>query len=638
MLSPSGQCKTFDASANGFVPGEGVGAVVLKRLADAEADHDNICGVIIGSGINQDGATNGMTAPSAKSQIDLVHEIYQKYAIDTESINYVETHGTGTKLGDPIELQALATVFQERTQRKQYCAIGSVKTNIGHTLAAAGMASVQKVLLAMKQKKLVPSLHFQQPNPHFDFAASPFYVNTAVQDWQTGEGIPRRAAVSSFGFSGTNAHVVIEEYIPRPHPQSVETPILFVLSARSEQQLKTYAQDMKHWIQAHEELALTDITFTLQLGREAMEYRLAILADSRAVLLQRLASFVDNQTSTGIYTAQVKKSSLWLETNPTSSPGSDVALFEADEDGQSLLHIWFQKEKLEKIAQAWVKGVNIDWMLLYQGVVGTGAVGVVPCADPVPCANPVPTAPVLLPTSMPYRVSLPTYPFARKRHWLSAPTIEIRRDSGRTGLAPVRSQTTGSSQPTEVSPQPSGGAAAVTSPTPILSVRLSSVEQDKPAVQGTQATADTANENGQTPRVGIALRPVGIVQTCGLAPQLEEELTRSLAEALYMEESDIDVEKPFAEIGLDSVIGVEWIQSLNKQYACHLKASCVYDHPTIRQLAGFIEAELSKNGGGMQQASVQSTPSLSLDDMLRQVQQRNLEPEKAEQLLHQLFL
>ena len=221
MLSPDGQCKTFDTSANGFVPGEGVGALVLKRLADAEADQDQIYGVIIGSGMNQDGATNGITAPSVRSQIELEREIYEKYQIDPKSIGYVEMHGTGTKLGDPIELEALATVFQEKTQCKQYCAIGSVKTNIGHTLATSGLAGLQKALLTMKYKKLVPTLHFQQPNEHFDFEASPFYVNTCVQDWKSGTGEPRRAAVSSFGFSGTNAHLVIEEYIPGREDKSL---------------------------------------------------------------------------------------------------------------------------------------------------------------------------------------------------------------------------------------------------------------------------------------------------------------------------------------------------------------------------------------------------------------------------------
>src|SRR5216110_2824209 len=410
MLSPDGQCKTFDASANGFVPGEGVGALVLKRLADAEADHDQIYGVIIASGMNQDGATNGITAPSMRSQMELVREVYENYQVNPASISYVEMHGTGTKLGDPIELQALSSVFQEKTQRKQYCAIGSVKSNIGHTLAAAGLAGVQKVLLAMKQKKLVPTLNYERPNPHFDFEASPFYVNTQVQDWKSEGGRPLRAAVSSFGFSGTNAHVVIEEYVagretdggnPRhdaPVARSAEMQSLLVLSAKSEQQLKSYAQEMKGWIQEHAELALEDIAFTPQVGREAMDYRLSIVANSREVLLQRLEAIVDERVSPGVYTAQVKRS-LWA--GPT---GTEATLFEADEDGQALLHTWCQKKKLEKIAQVWVRGISVDWKLLY-----TGEAGSEPRAIPTTFA-------------LPHRISLPTYPFARERYWIPSPT------------------------------------------------------------------------------------------------------------------------------------------------------------------------------------------------------------------------
>lgn len=161
MLSPDGQCKAFDNSANGFVPGEGVGAIVLKRLGDAEADGDSIHGVILGSGVNQDGRTNGITAPSLSSQMELVRDIYEKYGIDPESIGYVEMHGTGTKLGDPIELEAISAVFKERTSRKGYCAIGSVKSNIGHTSGAAGIAGIQKAVLLMRHKKLVPTLHYR---------------------------------------------------------------------------------------------------------------------------------------------------------------------------------------------------------------------------------------------------------------------------------------------------------------------------------------------------------------------------------------------------------------------------------------------------------------------------------------------
>ncbi|TMC17442.1 MAG: hypothetical protein E6J34_18655, partial [Chloroflexi bacterium] len=401
MLSADGQCKAFDASANGFVPAEGVGALVFKRLAEAEADHDQIYGVIIGSGTNQDGATNGITAPSARSQTALVREIYDKYDIDPESISYVEMHATGTKLGDPIELEALATVFQQRTQRKQFCAIGSVKTNIGHTMAAAGVTSVHKVLLQMRQKKLVPSLHFEQPNPHFDFAASPFYVNTSVQDWQRASGTPLRAAVSAFGFSGTNAHLILEEYLPsRQGVDSVasatRTANLFVLSAKSEDQLKSSARQMRRWIQAHGEQALPDIALTLQVGRLAMEHRLAIVASSHEELEQRLAEFVDDHRSTGVYTGQIK-GSLWSKaaSDPISPVGNDAVLFEEDSDAQTLLRIWCQKMQLEKIARVWVRGVNVDWMFLY-------------------------TVWAEQASTLPYRISLPTYPFARQRYWVSA--------------------------------------------------------------------------------------------------------------------------------------------------------------------------------------------------------------------------
>ncbi|HET8797018.1 MAG TPA: SDR family NAD(P)-dependent oxidoreductase, partial [Thermoanaerobaculia bacterium] len=208
MFSPDGQCKTFDDSADGIVNGEGVGVVVLKRLSDAERDGDIIHGVILGSGINQDGRTSGITAPSVNSQIELERSVYARFGIDPETIGYIETHGTGTKLGDPIELEALATVFGEQTSRRNFCALGSVKSNIGHTTSAAGVAGLQKVLLSMRNRTLVPTLHVNKENTRFDFAASPFYVSRETKPWDVPAGALRRAAVSSFGFSGTNAHLV----------------------------------------------------------------------------------------------------------------------------------------------------------------------------------------------------------------------------------------------------------------------------------------------------------------------------------------------------------------------------------------------------------------------------------------------
>ncbi|QYK63046.1 Acyl carrier protein [Paenibacillus sp. S25] len=396
MLSPDGRCKTFDNSANGFVPGEGVGALVLKRLKDAEADRDHIYGVIIGSGINQDGKTNGITAPSTNSQIELEREIYNKYQIEPESISYVEMHGTGTKLGDPIELEALSTAFKEKTDQKNYCAIGSVKSNIGHTSAAAGIASVQKVLLCMKHRKLVPTLNFKNPNEHFDFDNSPFYVNTELNAWEPSRRNQRRAAVSSFGFSGTNAHLIIEEYRPgtgtsvtSPAAADIHNPVLFVLSAKGEKQLKTYAERMRSFIASQENLNLSDMGYTLQVSREPMDYRLAFVADSKVALLKALEGFANHDLLSGVLTAQVKKSK------------DGIVMFEADEDAKSLLETWIKKRKLKKIAELWVKGLTIDWNKLYGDF-------------------------------KPYRISLPTYPFARERCW--APELDSKAGKGMTSV------------------------------------------------------------------------------------------------------------------------------------------------------------------------------------------------------------
>ena len=209
MLSPTGECRAFDDRANGFVPAEAVGAVVLRPLDAALRDGDQIYGVIRATGTNQDGRSNGLTAPSAKAQAELEQEVYRRAGIDPATITCVETHGTGTRLGDPIEIEGLTRAFGPG--RNNRCAIGSVKTNIGHPGPAAGIVGFIKVLLALRNRQLPPSLNFETPNRHIPFAESPFYVNRELCDWASPAGTPRRAAVSSFGLSGTNAHVVVEE-------------------------------------------------------------------------------------------------------------------------------------------------------------------------------------------------------------------------------------------------------------------------------------------------------------------------------------------------------------------------------------------------------------------------------------------
>ncbi|MGL5939577.1 MAG: SDR family NAD(P)-dependent oxidoreductase [Waterburya sp.] len=283
ILSPDGHCRAFDAHAQGTVPGSGVGVVILKRLEDALADGDYIQAIIRGSAINNDGSGKiGYTAPSIDGQAEVIAEALALAEVEPETISYIETHGTGTALGDPIEIAALNQVFEADMKEKNYCALGSVKTNIGHLDAAAGITGLIKTVLALKHQQIPPSLHFQQPNPKIDFTNSPFYVNTELKEWKT-PGYPRRAGVSSFGIGGTNAHVVLEESevtkgLPACSQQSEVRSQkslwhLLVISAKTESVLEKATDNLVEHLNKHPELDLADVAYTLQVGRKEFAYR-----------------------------------------------------------------------------------------------------------------------------------------------------------------------------------------------------------------------------------------------------------------------------------------------------------------------------------------------------------------------------
>ncbi|WP_268410873.1 SDR family NAD(P)-dependent oxidoreductase [Alteromonas sp. a30] len=299
MLSPKGHCHTFDSRADGFAPGEGVGALVLKPLDAAIADGDHIYATIVGSGMNQDGATNGITAPSANSQERLECEVYDRFGINPEHIQYVEAHGTGTILGDPIEYQALTKAFKRYTDKRQYCALGSIKSNMGHLATAAGVAGAIKTILCLHHKQLVPSLHFEQGNPAIDFENSAFYVNTEKRDWQTAQGEKRLAAISSFGFGGTNAHMVFEEAPDIYQPAPIKAAHLVVLSARSEAQLQQQVENLQDFLQANPETDLGHLSFTLLVARKHFEYRIATVARSLDELRSALAKWLQQVSAKG---------------------------------------------------------------------------------------------------------------------------------------------------------------------------------------------------------------------------------------------------------------------------------------------------------------------------------------------------
>src|ERR1043165_578648 len=288
IASPDGHCRTFDERAQGSIYGSGVGTVVLKRLEDALADRNIIYAVIKGSATNNDGALKvGYTAPGLDGQSAVIAEAIANAGVDAETISYIETHGTATPLGDSIELAAIMKAFQGKTERKQFCAIGSVKPNIGHLDRAAGVANLIKASLALQHQELPPSLHFERPNPDINFEDSPFYVNTKLMAWNRGES-PRRAGVSSFGLGGTNAHVVLEE-APAQKPSGPASPFqLIAISAKTPSALDTATANLAARFKKDPGLNLSDAAYTLHVGRTAFNHRRILVSNNTQAAAQAL--------------------------------------------------------------------------------------------------------------------------------------------------------------------------------------------------------------------------------------------------------------------------------------------------------------------------------------------------------------
>lgn len=312
MLSPTGRSKTFDESANGYVRGEGAGVVVLKPYAEALADGDEIYALIRGTACNQDGHSEGLTVPSGDAQQMLVREALDRAGVLAHEIQYVEAHGTGTPVGDPIEANALGTVLREGRSSDSPCYIASVKTNFGHTEAAAGIAGLIKVALSLKHGKIPAHLHLQNPNPKIDFDALNMRVPLATTAWPTGDG-PRLAGVNSFGFGGTNAHAVLQDVPAAPHVQNPvgqkaeESPVLIPLSARSDKALAAFASHVQEIVEAEEELSLANLGYTLTEHRAHHPHRLAVVAQSRGELVSKLSAFQAGEANPGLSVGSIPR-------------------------------------------------------------------------------------------------------------------------------------------------------------------------------------------------------------------------------------------------------------------------------------------------------------------------------------------
>ncbi|MDX8047240.1 SDR family NAD(P)-dependent oxidoreductase [Gracilibacillus sp. S3-1-1] len=389
FASTDGRCRSFGANGDGYVPGEGVGSILLKPVSKAIEDGDYIYAVIKGTTVNHGGKTNGYTVPNPNAQARLIANALEKSNIDPRTISYIEAHGTGTALGDPIEITGLTKAFEEQTMDKGFCSIGSAKSNIGHLEAAAGIAGITKVLLQMKYKQLVPSIHSQELNPNIDLDASPFYIQHQLEEWrrptieENGVSItfPRRSGISSFGAGGSNAHIIIEAHQNQHRlltQEAEQEPYLMVLSAKNEARLRQYCQIYAEFLKETSS-SLHDIAYTLQVGREAMEERVAMVVSSKKEFAEKLSRFSQGQEDIEqMYRGNVKDQ---LEKEN---------LIDGDE-GDAFIRLIIKNQNFVKLAQLWVTGEVIDWGLLYWG-------------------------------KNPYRVSLPTYPFASESYWV--PEVE----------------------------------------------------------------------------------------------------------------------------------------------------------------------------------------------------------------------
>ncbi|MCI4166597.1 non-ribosomal peptide synthetase [Bacillus spizizenii] len=401
MESSDGLTKTFSEDSDGTGSGEGVAAILLKPLQDAVRDGDHIYGVIKGSAMNQDGTTAGITAPNPAAQTEVIEMAWKDAGIAPETLSFIEAHGTGTKLGDPVEFNGLCKAFEKVTEKKQFCAIGSVKANIGHLFEAAGIVGLIKSVLMLNHKKIPPLAHFNKPNPLIPFHSSPFYVNQEVMDF-TPEDRPLRGGISSFGFSGTNAHVVLEEYTPESEyaPEEGNDPHLFVLSAHTEASLYELAHQYRQYISDDSQSSLRSICYTASTGRAHLDYCLALIVSSKQELIDKLTSLTQGERNLPQVHFGYKniKEMQPAEKDDLSKQVSDLMQHRACTKDERI--IW-----LNRIAELYVQRAVIDWRAVYSNEVVQ-------------------------------KTPLPLYPFERNRCWVEAvhESAKERKEKGEVAL------------------------------------------------------------------------------------------------------------------------------------------------------------------------------------------------------------
>jgi amino acid adenylation domain-containing protein len=392
-VSSKDKCESFGEGGDGYIPGEGVGAVLLKSTRKAQADGDHIYAVIKGTALNHGGKTNGYMVPNLLAQAEVIKKALIDARVDARTISYIEAHGTGTTLGDPIEISGLSKAFANFTApgSVMHCAIGSVKSNIGHLEAAAGIAGVTKILLQMKYRQLVPSIHSEALNPNIDFASTPFVVQRELSAWQKpqvnidgkAQEYPRLAGMSCFGAGGSNAHIILEEYESSRESITTGAPALILLSAKTPEQLSAIAKNLLAHVEARAlgDEDLLNLCYTLQVGREAMDVRAATIVDSMNSLKTKLKQWE--------HEAEHSDTMDWVMGSIKQNKDA-LSTFVGEEEFNETVEKWLTRKKFQKLLEVWVKGIAFDWKRIYE------------------------------PNNTPRRISLPTYPFSQEKYWIGS--------------------------------------------------------------------------------------------------------------------------------------------------------------------------------------------------------------------------
>ncbi|MCP5005923.1 MAG: type I polyketide synthase, partial [Planctomycetes bacterium] len=395
MLAPDGVCKAFDSRANGYVRSEGAVMLALKPAKTAIKERDIIYGVIKGSAINHGGLSGGLTVPNPQKQSELLMSAWKDAGVKPDDLSYLEAHGTGTSLGDPIEVQGIKQAFADfsKLNKTSFCGIGSLKSNLGHLEAAAGIAGLLKIVLSMQKKELPGSIHFKKLNPGIELKDSPLNIVYRHQVWDAPEDQPRFACVSSFGSGGANAHVVLKEYRQAEESEIMQDFYLFVLSASNQERLRAYTERILSWIEKNQEqVDFSDFIYTFQVGRRGMQERLAIKVRGFGDLQSKLEQWLEGE--------------VWLENcwqEESKKADSNIRYLLKGKSGQQVIYTALEENDLRQLATIWTMGIEIDWKALYKAT--------------------------------PRRISVPSYPFARERFWISkSETIVPNNQSSRPVL------------------------------------------------------------------------------------------------------------------------------------------------------------------------------------------------------------